>query len=204
MQLELSYNETKSEIEKALRGTGIDWGRAKDGAILATWLAGHGLPFLDDILNSLAILDDNPEYKTAVINGLLWAEHGATLKDDWQLRCHYPMYLLAGMGIVASEQGVTLSLWSAMRRDVLLAVADNDDVWVNQQHLNEGSELILSTRYPSHIPKDCVKLSPRQEKAPQVSYDLWRKIGIYAQRCYVEETEEKRLAGAGAGDIDNS
>ena len=204
MQLELSYNETKAEIEKAIRGTGIDWGRAKDGAILAIWLAGHGLPFLDDILDSLTSLDDNPEFETAVINGLLWAEHGAALQDDWELRCHHPLFLLAGMGIVAREQGVTLSLWSATSRDDLLAVADNDDVWVNQQHLIEGDELILSTRYPSHIPQSCVKLSPRHEMAPQVSCDSWRKIGTYAQRCYVEETEEKRLAGAGAGDIDNS
>ena len=70
MTIILSQNEIRAEAEKAFRGVGIDWGMAKDGGVIAAWMAAHNLPFLGALNRCLEGLDDddnNPSQKTTLI-----------------------------------------------------------------------------------------------------------------------------------------
>ena len=49
--IKLSLNEIYSETYKAMRSLGIDWGIAKDCAVLTRWLAFHDQYFLGSILS---------------------------------------------------------------------------------------------------------------------------------------------------------
>ena len=50
--IELSFNEIYSETQKAIRSLKIDWGIAKDVAILSRWLAQHDIYFLGSLLKT--------------------------------------------------------------------------------------------------------------------------------------------------------
>ena len=203
MTVQLSRNEIRAEVEKAIRGAGFDWGRAKDGGMMAAYLAGHGLPFLGSVTRCLDLAGDNsaPEGSLlAPINAMLVAEYVASTGTDWSSHVTALRFLAAGMGIVAAEQDQQLSLRDD---DGVLAYADKRELYLRADGFNGGDRAV--TLAAGALPHDQLTLCPwRAQTSVDASQDCWAKLGGYAFRTYVKETEEKRRAGAGAGDIDNS
>ncbi len=203
MTITLSRNEIRAETEKAIRGIGKTWGQAKDGGAMATWLAAHDLPFLGALTASLERLD-NAGASTldfeAALDGITLAEMVAATGREWSGKTSKPRFLIAGMAIVASEQGCAMTLKAGGQ---VVAVADHHDVWMSSHESAEDEVEVTLT--PSR--DDIAALQPcpwSALTAHQAPYKCWAKLSAYAYRTYVPETEEKRRAGAGAGDIDNN
>lgn len=203
MTLLLSRSEIKSETEKALRGAGIDWGRAKDGGIMAAWLAAHDQDFLGTLLHALEYIPAPPTDSAicAPTDGMILAESLLATDQDWSGHIIGPRFMIAAMGIVTSEQngGITLR-----DKTSIFAYAHQGDIWVAKIFEGHDALLTLSTTPASDSDKNFQKLGPSKEAAYKAPLADWQRLGVYAHRVYVKETEEKRRAGAGAGDIDNS
>jgi len=214
--ISLSRNEIRAECEKALRGTGLPWGIARDGGMMASWLGGMGLPFLGGInraVETIAQDQGSGRDPVSVVSaplvapafGLVMAEQVAATGNSWTGRVLAPRYLLAGAAILAREQGVRLAMLSGGK---LKAVADAGQVaaeadgWQDGEYtlerLNEGEDL------PQDAPHHLTLLTAFSDLPASVPEDCWHRLGTYAKETYVPETEEKRARGAGAGNIDNS
>ena len=207
MTITLSQNEIRAEAEKAFRGVSIDWGMAKDGGVIAAWMAAHNLPFLGALNRCLEGLDaaddtlaeDRP-LCVAPFEAITRAEFIAAVKTPWSGHVMMPRFLLAGLGIVAQEQHQGFTL---MVDEKILAVADHDQVWITPDGIDGG---IAGVEILPHAEDKTALIlcSWADQIAHQASASCWQKLGQYASRTYVPETEEKRAAGAGAGDIDNN
>ena len=216
MTIILSQNEIRAEAEKAFRGVGIDWGMAKDGGVIAAWMAAHNLPFLGTLNRCLEGLDGNdtlaedrpdcpepdcPEPDcTAPFEAIARAEFIAAVKTPWSGYVLMPRFLLAGLGIVAQEQHQAFTLRIGGK---ISAVIDHDQVWITPNGI--GGSVAWVEISPHAADQTGLNLCPWSDQiAHQASASCWKKLGQYASRTYVPETEEKRAAGAGAGDIDNN
>ena len=216
MAITLSQNEIRAESEKAFRGVGIDWGMAKDGGVIAAWMAAHNLPFLGMLNRCLEGLDgddtlakkradcpapDCPELEcTAPFEAIARAEYIAAVKTPWSGQVLMPRFLLAGLGIVAQEQHQGFTL---MVDGKISAVINHDQVWVTPDGIAGGVAWVEILPHAAD-PTGLILCPWSDQIAHQASASCWKKLGQYASRTYVPETEEKRAAGAGAGDIDNN
>ena len=112
-KLNLSRSEIKSEIEKAVRGSGFDWGRAKDAGVMAVWLSMHDQPFLGTVLRFLDEFsqqqEGNPPSKYGPVDGMLLSEY-VLATGPWTGTLTGARYLVAGMGLVTQEQNASLLL----------------------------------------------------------------------------------------------
>ena len=207
MTIILSQNEIRAEAEKAFRGVGIDWGMAKDGGVIAAWMAAHNLPFLGVLNRCLEGLDgddnnfaaDRPDC-IAPFEAIARAEFIAAVKTPWSGHVLMPRFLVAGLGIVAQEQQ---QAFTVMVGGKPAAVIDHDQVWITPDGVGAGIAWVEIL--PHAADQTGLILCPWSDQiAHQASASCWQKLGQYASRTYVPETEEKRAAGAGAGDIDNN
>ena len=212
MTITLSRNEIRAEVEKALRGVGMDWGVAKDGGVMAAWMAAHNLAFLGGLNRCLEALDDTPDDAPACpgvdciapVAAITLAECVAATQTPWTGRVMMPRFLLAGIGIVAGEQG---QVFHMMIEGRVLARADHNQLWVHPEGVSSADAVVTVSPGWGDEAEDGADLvvCPWAEAiAHTASPACWRTLGQYAYRTYVPETEEKRRAGAGAGDIDNS
>ena len=207
MTIILSQNEIRAEAEKAFRGVGVDWGMAKDGGVIAAWMAAHNLPFLGTLnrcLEGIDAGDDTPAADRpdciAPFEAITRAEYIAAVKTPWSGHVMMPRFLVAGLGIVAQEQHQAFTL---MVDDNTAAVIDCDQVWITPYGIGGGVAWVEIMTHAAD--QTGLILCPWADQiAHQASASCWKKLGQYASRTYVPETEEKRAAGAGAGDIDNN
>lgn len=198
----LSRNEIRAEVEKAIRGAGANWGQAKDGGVMAAYLAGHNLPFLGTVTRCLDLYDGAGDGDTllAPLNGVMVAEYVAATGQPFSGAVTAIRFLVAAMGIVADEHRAALCLDDA---DGRLAYAEGGALYLRPGGLDGGDRHLRLTAATS--PEGQLELCRwSEETAVTASRECWRKLGGYAFKTYVKETEEKRRAGAGAGDIDNS
>ncbi len=181
MMISLSQNEISGTVEKALRGAGIDHGRAKDGGAIAAKMASFGRSFIEDLKGALAAIDkgqDNDKNAlSALSDGLILAEYAAI--KGWQGQVLFPQFMLAAAAILAEEQGIGLNIEGL-------------------ENLSGDKMLITLT------PDEAAQSKLAQNQNIEIPAKCWQEIETYAARVYVKETEEKKNSGAGAGDIDNS
>ncbi len=179
--MSLSQNEVSSTVEKALRGVGIDHGRAKDGGAIAAKMAAFDRPFIDGLKRAIEAIDqgqDNDKNAlSALSDGLILAEYAAA--RGWQGQLLFPQFMLAAAAILAEEQGIGLNVGG-------LDILTRDEMQITL------------------TPDEAEKPKLAQNKNIEVPVKCWQEIEAYAARVYVKETEEKKNSGAGAGDIDNS
>lgn len=214
--ISLSRNEIRAECEKALRGTGLPWGIARDGGMMASWLGGMGLPFLGGInraVETIAQDQGSGRDPVSVVSaplvapafGLVMAEQVAATGNSWTGRVLAPRYLLAGAAILAREQGVRLAILSGGK---LKAVVDRDQACAEAEGWQDDAFTLEPIGNVSDLPqeerRDLTLLTAFSDIPASVPEDCWHRLGTYAKETYVPETEEKRARGAGAGNIDNS
>jgi len=214
----LSRNEIRAECEKALRGAGLPWGLARDGGMMAAWLGGMGLPFLGalnrvaetgirlrqgaDDINSISLAAapvPAPAY------GLVLAEQVAATGISWTGGVIAPRYLLAGIAILAKEQGIGFEISSRGRLMARAAAGQfhaRAEGWEDGEYTLARINAAASPHKNSH--SDMARLGPNPDMTATVPKACWRQLGLYAKETYVPETDEKRARGAGAGNIDNS
>lgn len=202
MTVMLSRSEIKSEVEKAIRGVGFDWGRAKDAGVMAAWLATHDQVFLGSLLRGLDhVVNHDDDIVFAPVNAMMLTEYVLAADQDWSGHIMGIRFVIAAMGIVSEEQNAVLSL---SEEHGLIAYAEHGEVWINPILEASDRDVTLSTSAQDYSKQSLQKLSCSEHTAHEVSLSCWQRLGIHAHQVYVKETEEKRRSGAGAGDIDNT
>ena len=201
----LSRSEVKSEVEKAIRGSGFEWGPAKDAGIMAAWLAAHDQFFLGTILRVIDQFDQAENIDADVSLGptdaMVLSEYVIASGETWSGYMIGLRFLVAGMGIVSQEQNSSLAL---SIDDKISAYADGGDVYFDREITTADAHVDLAQKKITALPRTLKPLKWSDQTAHPVSESCWKRLNKLAWRVYVPETEQKRRSGAGAGDIDNS
>lgn len=213
-----SLNEIESLAKKATRGAGYSWGLAEDAGKAVRWLCAMGQPGAD-CLAALLKLTDGTDYaalRPQTTTGT-WVASGGSLcplvtgaalcdrADDLTAGCTvtlaqtaWPLLLYPYIAAAADMTGTTLSLsWTGVtltRKDgVSYIFAENGD-----------------TLHIAHTDMATVQRAVDTKGAParrayrgNIAPEAARQLNLFAHRIYAPETEERRLAGAGAGLTDN-
>ena len=211
-----SLNEIEAEVKKAVRGAGLAWGLAEEGANAARWLAARAidpLPALIDVLDrhaggnristAITLTDDGRWTAPAPLCPITF---GATLCDHARL--------IIARGTTAGPVARPLLVIPFVARAALL-LGRNVSLTI------DGDALLLSARgerltgsWPVDRPDvtafrclatdDAATQMPRMI-APDIAIapEQWARLQAYAGRTYVPANERSRREGAGAGSIDN-
>ncbi|WP_324753553.1 DUF3726 domain-containing protein [Roseovarius sp. Pro17] len=211
-------SQALSEIEglarKAARGAGFSWGMAEEAGKAARWLASIGLPGPEALAEFLEAHDSTPHalMRPTNVDANIWQAEGGTIcpisagaalcdlaQNDAPSRdihieaCAYPLLLLPFVRAAAEDGGQPERM-----------------IW-------EGGAFAFSseTRGRVDTPLTAVaEVDIKQGTADdlplpscQLRYDLAEgptaRLAALAARTYAPDTDESRIAGAGAGLSDN-
>lgn len=209
--LDYSIGELDALIQKAYRGAGFSWGLAQEAGAAAAALAMNGLPSAQVFAALIAAIDgmDTTRLAPQERTETLW--HGSetplcpvitgTVLTDFQLpaqatgstllikRVHQPTILLPFICKLGVATTVTMGPASFLcSRQAMLQV--------NQNTPGDIDDVLLCVT--AQTPE-----TPALEQRALVDKASLSALLRYAHRTYVPATESSRLAGAGAGLLDN-
>ena len=202
--LNISLNEIYSETYKAYRSIGIEWGIAKDGAILSRWLAEHNFYFLGSVLKNTDLykkgavslsLKNNTHKKpfSVALMGLLLVEYVSSGNVKWQGYIYDYKFLIASMAIIAKEQNVNLILKD---NKTTIAYTLEKDIYLQKDKINSTNYFYLE---PFHAKEKLTLKGLETIKAlsvPKVNKNCWERLKQMAFETYVPESETSKT-GAG-------
>jgi hypothetical protein len=211
-----SLNEIEAEVKKAVRGAGLAWGLAEEGAKAARWLAARAIdpiPAVIDVLDrhaggnristAITLTDDGHWQAPAPLCPITF---GATLCD------HAPRIIAGGMlaGPVAQPLLVVPFVARAARllgRNVRLTIDGDTLLLFARGEPPTGSWPIDRPDIAAFrcVATDDTALAMQRMMASDISIapDRWARLQAYAGHTYVPANERSRRDGAGAGLIDN-
>jgi hypothetical protein len=204
--IELSFNEIYSETQKAIRSLNIDWGIAKDTAILSRWLAQHEIYFLGSLLKttdlftsqniSLSINKNSFEKPLSVaLMGILLIEYVSANKIVWEGFLNSPKFLIAAMSIMASEQKINFELYNKNKK--LIAITENEKSYANFKDLELSTDYFILNINVQNQKHKLKKITPSEiNNASKVNEKCWNKLKLMAFETYVPDSEAS-LSGAG-------
>jgi len=212
----VSRNEIESLALKAARGAGMSWGLAEEASVAAGWLAEHALPWAETLAEVLAdahstslpqiaghvIMPSRPGTRLCpILTGALLSDLGPPALTTEVRDLLAPMWLAP-----------FLASWASPNRAVRLA-------W-GKVHLSvtpsgtPGAEAIpaavLAAAFADSVAialeqNDRLEQSPtrRGSSGYEVPDDAWSALQELEHRTYVPASAQSRIAGAGAGLLDN-
>jgi Protein of unknown function (DUF3726) len=210
----VSRNEIESLALKASRGAGMSWGLAEEASIAAGWLAEHALPWAGTLAALLAQAHNTsaPQVEGPAITPsrpgtrLCPIVTGALLSDLGQSAAPLQIRdLLAPLWLVpflASWAGpLTRLSWG----DVHLLIAQD-----SVAGMATSGAATLASAFADRVTITPEPLGRMPASAPRcassgydVPDDAWRALQQLEHRTYVPASTQSRLAGAGAGLLDN-
>ena len=206
MLIELSFNEIYSETQKAIRSLNIDWGIAKDTAILSRWLAQHEIYFLGSLLKTTDLftsqnislsIDKNSFEKplSVTLMGILLIEYVSANKIVWEGFLNSPKFLIAAMSIMASEQKINFELYNKNKK--LIAITENENSYANFKDLELSTDYFILNINVQNQKHKLKKITPSEiNNASKVNEKCWNKLKLMAFETYVPDSEAS-LSGAG-------
>ena len=206
MLIELSFNEIYSETQKAIRSLNIDWGIAKDTAILSRWLAQHEIYFLGSLLKTTDLftsqnislsIDKNSFEKplSVTLMGILLIEYVSANKIVWEGFLNSPKFLIAAMSIMASEQKINFELYNKNKK--LIAITENETSYANFKDLELSTDYFILNINVQHQKHKLKKIMPSEiNNASKVNEKCWNKLKAMAFETYVPDSEAS-ISGAG-------
>lgn len=212
-----SLNEVEGLARKAARGSGLSWGLSEEAGKAARWLARKGLPGPEKLAqlltqnqgaayDSLCPVEVSAEWHARdgalcpIISGAVLCDHAAQLAAGDPVALgpvSFPILLLPFAAGAASVTGQPVkAAWPGtsvvIGADGALHI-DADDTL--QSDRTDTVRLSTSTDAPSpNVP---------EASRYDIPDDTAKVLGAFAHKTYAPETEESRLAGAGAGLTDN-
>lgn len=204
--IELSFNEIYSETQKAIRSLNIDWGIAKDTAILSRWLAQHEIYFLGSLLKTTDLftsqnislsIDKNSFEKplSVTLMGILLIEYVSANKIVWEGFLNSPKFLIAAMSIMASEQKINFELYNKNKK--LIAITENENSYANFKDLELSTDYFILNINVQNQKHKLKKIMPSEiNNASKVNEKCWNKLKLMAFETYVPDSEAS-LSGAG-------
>ena len=211
-----SLNETESLSKKAARGAGMSWGMAEEAGKAVRWLCAAGLPGADTLAALLEQVDGmgHTALRPVIADGAWRAEGpvlcplyaGVALGDRAAELCNgpgvvledvaHPLLLLPFVAWAADAQQTALTLsWDGAR---ISRGPEGTVVEAEGPALQAASAARASVTPQSGTGRG-ISRGYRAEIDPQTA----SRLGVLAHRTYAPDSEESRLAGAGAGLSDN-
>ena len=204
--IELSFNEIYSETQKAIRSLKIDWGIAKDVAILSRWLAQHDMYFLGSLLKttdlfttqniSLSISKNSFEKPlSATLMGMLMMEYVSANKIIWEGFINNPKFLIAAMSIMSNEQKINFELYDKNKK--IVAITEDKDCYANFENLKTSTDYFyLNINVQNKKHKLSKILLSKSKNASKINEKCWNKLKAMAFETYVPESKTS-ISGAG-------
>ena len=214
----VSLNEIESLALKAARGAGMSWGLAEEAAAAAAWLAQQALPWAETLASVLreAHMASPPRIEGHAIVPSLGRgpicpiRAGALLSDlGPQAGVMEVQHVLAPLWLapfVARWAGPDRGVRLAWREVSLLVAATGVAGADKAQQAALAAAAAAADRVSITLEPiaDAKTLPPRRERSGYlVPDDAWRALQALEHRTYVPASTQSRLAGAGAGLLDN-
>ena len=212
-----SLNEIDAQLKKAARGAGLPWGLAEDagryGRALAQAAPQH-LPVFADALealhagrhawrliceaNGIRAADDRPLSALALAPTL--SDLSSVMKNgalSLASPVAFPCLLAPALAAIASRNGRQLSITTPSRQIVIgSSITEAVARLADWNELEEATITMVSDLAPA---------APASLASGGIAIadDLWQRFDVLARLTYVPASETSRLAGAGAGLLDN-
>ena len=205
--IKVSLNEIYTETQKAVRSFNIDWGTAKDTAVLCKWLAMHDMSFLESLLKTLTMVTNkqlslsiNSNSKknplSATLIGILLVEYVSANKLTWEGYLNNYKHLIASMGLISHEQEIQLELRDEFK--TLIAYTHNNDLYSNLDLISTFSNYFyLSAHKNINALQSLNLIKLNTDCIPLVNKKSWIKLKEIAFKTYVAESTTSRKIGAG-------
>ena len=210
-----SLNEIEAMGKRAARGAGLTWGLAEEAGKAARWLSACDLPGAE-ILNEILTISDGKKYDelapvstegiwqapfgplSPLIAGPALSDRAANLAagNEFELgKISKPLFLAPYISIAAKLTGAAIELsWSGAT------------VTVTPQGISLKGENVAASQV-NNVRCRCIKtarqVSPESLLGRDVDSDAWDHLSLFMHRYLAPDTEESRIAGAGAGLNDN-
>lgn len=212
--LDYSIGEIDSLVLKAYRGAGFSWGMAQEAGAAAGWLSENGYPAIDQFARLLPQIDGcaHADLLPAVVNSSRVPERvcpvvaGCALTDG----------ALCGDGVIS------IAIESVVSPIILLPFAVRFAATVGQvlllthdaqrYHIESGRAVALADHTADSKPATVQIVSSTRQPSMPLPVTSTRGVGDpqslevlerFAHRTYVPASDASRLAGAGAGLLDN-
>ncbi|MCP4283777.1 MAG: DUF3726 domain-containing protein [Gammaproteobacteria bacterium] len=210
-----SLNEIDVMGKRAARGAGLTWGLAEEAGKAARWLCACDLPGAE-ILNEILTISDGKKYDdlapisaegvwhapsgslSPLFAGPALSDRAASLAAGHEIelgKTIKPLFLAPYLSTAAKLTGTTIEL----------AWADATVTVTSQGILLKGGN-VSATEAES---VRCRGVEANQEISSEgvhgrnVDRDAWDHLSLLMHRYLAPDTEESRIAGAGAGLNDN-
>ena len=202
--IKVSLNEIYSETYKAYRSVGLEWGIAKDSAILSKWLGEYGFNFLGSTLKTIDLynkgsillsLKENSRQKPfyAALMGLPLVEYVSAGKINWQGYVYDYKFLIAAMAIIGKEQNINLIL-SNNKKTIAYTLKKN--IYMFKEVMTKTEYFYLEPFYYKENTNIKALKLPRNSSVLDVNEKCWEKLKLLAFKTYVPES---RTSKSGAG-----
>jgi len=210
-----SLNEIEGLARKATRGAGLSWGLAEDAGRATRWLCAMGLPGADELASVLTEIDGVAYTEIApqslgnpwrapggtlcpLVAGACLTDMAGALADGEPItlgRTAHPLLLYPYLAAAADMTGTSLALeWdgTTITRADATSFLDSD-----------GPDTEVAEKVRAGIAGAPTGRPARRAWRGEISADTAQILQGLAHRTYAPETEQSRLAGAGAGLTDN-
>jgi hypothetical protein len=212
----VSRNEIESVSLKAARGAGMSWGLAEEASVAAGWLAEHALPWAETLTEVLArtrmtsppqierqrIAPSRPgTWLCPIMTGALLADLGPQMSAMEIGDVLAPVWLAPFVASWAGPDRCVRFCWP----EAALLIAQRSVTVANL-----ASTAALGASRASHVAIALEPSDPSERLQPPgkssgyaAPDDAWRSLLEFERRSHVPASAQSRIAGAGAGLLDN-
>jgi hypothetical protein len=215
----VSRNEIESLALKAARGAGLSWGLAEEASAAAGWLAEQGLPWAEELAD---VLERTGTTSSPRVSGQLIEPSragtalcpivtGALLSDLGQPACPLeirdvlaPLWLAPFLARAAAPDRPLAIDWAgghlvvAGNAAAVLGTTPGPSAAASRHRVTIAWGRV--DRLSLAPPALCGTAYAAPDAAPG---GAWQRLLALEHRCYVPASAQSRLAGAGAGLLDN-
>jgi hypothetical protein len=212
----VSRNEIESLALKAARGAGMSWGLAEEAAVAAGWLAEHALPWADTLAGVLAQAHTTSPPRIAgqqivpsrsgtrlcpIMTGALLSDLGPPASAMEVRNLLAPLWLAPFLASWAGPDcGARLSWGHAHLLVAQGAVAGADAFPAAALAAPFADRVAIALEPIGRLAQSRPHREPSGYAAPD---NAWSAMQELEQKTYVPASTHSRLAGAGAGLLDN-
>jgi hypothetical protein len=211
-----SLNEIESLVLKAARGAGMTWGVAEEAAVAAAWLAERALPWAETLVGILAqqhatcrpeivgdaVLPSRAGFPLCpILTGSLLSDLGALTRAIEVRDVLGPLWLAPFVARWAGPDRAVRLRWP----QVCLSIDDG-----GLTSADAAPTSALTAPFANRVEIGLVPIAravrplPQRERGGYLVSDVpWSALQGLEHRTYVPASAESRLAGAGAGLLDN-
>jgi hypothetical protein len=212
----VSRNEIESLALKAARGAGMSWGLSEEASVAAGWLAEHALPWADTLAGVLAQAHATSPPRIVgqqivpsrlgtrlcpIITGALLSDLGPLASTTEICDVLAPLWLAPFLTSWAGPGSCARLSWGDAHLLVAQSAVAGADAFPAAALAAPFADRVAITLEP--IGRSAQSRPHREPSGYAAPDNAWRALQELEHRTYVPASAHSRLAGAGAGLLDN-